>query len=220
MKGKDGRTAWDRRFGKEFHGKLLPFGSKVIYRRPKHDAAKFAPRGSEGIMLGHHLEPGGLFKGDYLVLSLDNLLVEDRPKSTIHRVKEVVRAPGPNAYPLRDAKNAKRERAAEDIVEDGILEELEVEVDVEAPTMEEIEDMERPLAVEDEMIVERIALQRIPRASRIYVPRVGPPPRPPVPDEPLDHSVGIEFKIDNQKNPASRSYDLYVRPLQDGQDGW
>ena len=120
VKGKDGRTAWDRRFGKEFHGKLLPFGSKVIYRRPKHDAAKFAPRGSEGIMLGHHLEPGGLFKGDYLVLSLDNLLTEDRPKSTIHRVKEVVRAPGPNAYPLRDAKNAKRERAAEDIVEDGI----------------------------------------------------------------------------------------------------
>ena len=52
MKGKDGRTAWDRRFGKEFHGKLLPFGSKVIYRRPKHDAAKFAPRGSEGTMLG------------------------------------------------------------------------------------------------------------------------------------------------------------------------
>ena len=31
VKGKDGRTAWDRRFGKEFHGKLLPFGSKVIY---------------------------------------------------------------------------------------------------------------------------------------------------------------------------------------------
>ena len=87
----------------------------------------------------------------YLVLSLDNLLAEDRPKSTIHRVKEIVRAPGANAYPLRDAKTAKRERATEDIVEDGILEELEVEVDVEAPTMEEIEDMERPLAVEDEI---------------------------------------------------------------------
>ena len=66
MKGKDGRNAWDRRFGKEFHGKLIPFGSKVLYRRPKHDAAKFAPRGSEGIMLGHHLEPSGLFKGDYV----------------------------------------------------------------------------------------------------------------------------------------------------------
>ena len=111
VKGIDGRTAWDRCFGKEFHGKLLPFGSKVIYRRPKHDAAKFAPRGSEGIVLGHNLEPGGLFKGDdYLVLGLDNLLIEGGPKSTIHRVKEVVRAPCPNAYPLREAKIAKRER--------------------------------------------------------------------------------------------------------------
>ena len=124
-------------------------------------------------------------------------------------MKEIVRAPGPNAYPLRDAKNAKRERAAEDIVEDGILEELEVEVDVEAPTMEEIEDMERPLAVEDEMIVEGGALQRIPRASRIYMPRVGPPPRPPVPDGRLDDSVGIEFKIENPKRPSSRSHEVY-----------
>ena len=98
VKGKDGRTAWDRRFGKEFHGKLIPFGSKVIYRRPKHDAAKFAPRGSEGIMLGHHLEPGGLFKGDYLVVNIDNFLIEGNPKSTIHRVMEVVRARGPNTY--------------------------------------------------------------------------------------------------------------------------
>ena len=53
-------------------------------------------------MLGHHLEPSGLFKGDYLVLSLDNLLVEDRPKSTIHRVKEIVRAPGPPAARRED----------------------------------------------------------------------------------------------------------------------
>ena len=29
VKGKDGRTAWDRRLGKEFHGKLILFGLKV-----------------------------------------------------------------------------------------------------------------------------------------------------------------------------------------------
>ena len=180
VKGKDGRTAWDRRFGKEIHGKLIPFGSKVLYWRPKHDAAKFAPRGSEGIMLGHHLEPGGLFKGDYLVSNIDNLLIEGNPKSTIHRVKEAVRAPGPNTYPLREAKAAKWEKATEDIVEDGILETLEEEEDVELPTAEEIEDMERPLATEDEVIIEGSVLQRIPRASKIYMPTVGPPPRPPV----------------------------------------
>ena len=161
MKGKDGRTAWDRRFGKEFHSKLLPFGSKVIYRRPKHDAAKFAPRGSEGIKRGHHLEPGDLFKGANLVLSLDNLLIEGGPNSTIHRVKEGLRAHGLNIYPLREAKIAKREGTTEDIVEDGILEELEVEVDVEMPTIEKIEDMKRPLAIEDEIVVEGSSLQRI-----------------------------------------------------------
>ena len=208
MKSKEGRTAWDRPFGKEFHGKLLPVGPKVIYRRPKNDAAKFAPSGSDGIMLGHHFEPDVLFKGDCLVLSLDNLFVEERPKSTIHRVKEVVRALAPNTYPRRDAKNAKRERAAKNIVEDGIHKEPELEVDVEAPTME-IENMERPLAVEKKMIVERGALQRIPRASRIYMPRDGSPSRPPVPDGPLDDSVGIEFKIENPKRPSSRSHEVY-----------
>ena len=81
VKGKDERTPWNRRFGREFHGKVLPFGCRVLYRRPRHDAAKFAPRGSEGIFLGHHLEPGGMFKGDYLILSLDNLLNEDNPES-------------------------------------------------------------------------------------------------------------------------------------------
>ena len=82
-------------------------------------------------------------------------------------------------------------------------------MDVEAPTMEEIEDMERPLAVEDEMIVEGGAPQRIPRASRIYTPRVGLPPRLPIPDGPLDDSVGIEFKIENPKRLSSRSHEVY-----------
>ena len=101
-----------------------------------------------------------------------------------------------------------RERPTEDIVEDGILEELEAEVDVEMPTVEEIEDMERPLPIEDKMIVEGGALQRIPKASRIYTPKVGPPPRPPVPDGPLDDSVAIEFKIENPKRPSSRPHEI------------
>ena len=90
-------------------------------------------------MLGHHPEPDGFFKGDYLASNIDNPLIEGNPKSTIHRVTEVVRAPL-NTYPLREAKIAKRERATEDVVEDGTLEELEVEKEVEMPTTENIED--------------------------------------------------------------------------------
>ena len=77
------------------------------------------------------------------------------------------------------------------------------------PTVEEIENMERPLAIEDEVIVEGGARQRIPRASGIYMPRVGPPPRPPVPDGPLDDSMAIKFNIENTKRPSSRSHEVY-----------
>ena len=118
VKSKDGRTAWERRFGKEFHGKLIPFGS-VLYRRPKHDAAKFAPR--------------------------DSRTWGDRS----------------------------------------------------------------PLAIEDEVTVEGGVLQRIPRASGIYMPKVGPPPRPPVPTGPLDDSTAITFNIENPKRPSSRAHEIY-----------
>ena len=124
-------------------------------------------------------------------------------------MREVVRAPGPNTYPLRDAKAAKREKATEDIVEGGILEKLELEENVEMPTTEEIEDIERPLAIEDHMIVEGGVLQRIPRASRIYMPRANPSPRPPVSTGPLDDSMVITFNIENPKRPSSRSHEVY-----------
>ena len=156
-------------------------------------------------MLGHYLEPGGFFKGDYLGLNIDNL-VSVPARSTIHRVRQVARAPGPNEYPLRGALREKRACDTADIVEDGILETLEEEEDVEQPTLEEIEDMERPLALEDEIVVEE---RRIPRAARIYVQRIGPPPRPPVPDGHLDDSTAIKFNIENRKRPASRAYEVY-----------
>ena len=180
-------------------------GALHMYRRPKHDAAKFAPRGSEGIMLGHHLEPGGFFKGDYLVLNIDNL-VSVPSRSTIYRVMEVARAPGPNEYPLRDVLREKRARDMADIVEDGILETLGEEEDVEQQTLEEIEDMERMLALGDEIVAVEC---RIPRAARIYMPRIGPPPRPPLPDGHLDDSTAIKFNIENPKRPASRACEVY-----------
>ena len=65
------------------------------------------------------------------------------------------------------------------------------------------------MAIEDEVIVEWGALQHIPRASRIYMPRIGPPPRPPVPDGPLDDSTAMKFKIENPKRPSSRSHEIY-----------
>ena len=76
------------------------------------------------------------------------------------------------------------------------------------PTVEEIEDMERPLATEDDVIVEGGVLQRIPRASRIYMPRAGPPPRPPVPTRLLDDPTAITFNFENPNRPSFRSREV------------
>ena len=41
------------------------------------------------------------------------------------------------------------------------------------------------------------------------MPRVSRPPRPPVPDGPLDDSMAIKCNIENPKRPPSRSHEVY-----------
>ena len=57
--------------GDSFDGLVVPFGAKVIYwNNPKQNAtgsSKFAPTGEEGIFLGYHVQPGFIFKKEYLV---------------------------------------------------------------------------------------------------------------------------------------------------------
>eukprot|EP00972_Heterocapsa_arctica_P043679 6448494-Heterocapsa_arctica.AAC.1 len=69
---------------------MIPFGALIHYRPPKPmlDALpKFAPRSCHGIFLGWYMRPGMDFKGDYLVLPMDDL---DASAGTIsvHRIKE------------------------------------------------------------------------------------------------------------------------------------
>ena len=65
------KIPWEDRFGDSFDGLVVPFGAKVIYwYNPKHNAtgsSKFAPTGEEGIFLGYHVQPGFIFKKEYLV---------------------------------------------------------------------------------------------------------------------------------------------------------
>eukprot|EP00972_Heterocapsa_arctica_P046216 6817870-Heterocapsa_arctica.AAC.1 len=49
------------------------FGKPVVFNA----ALKFATRGSTGIFLGWHLQPGGLFGGEMLLLDLDELAVQE-----------------------------------------------------------------------------------------------------------------------------------------------
>ena len=158
------------------------------------------------MMLGHHLEPGGRFAGDYLVLSLDNLLDEARPRATIHRVKEVVRPPGPITFPLREARIMEKSEKISVLFKASVIDDLEEEIEVEASSLEENVDAEPPLEIQDVPYVSD-ALQRVPRGSRIYIPRVGPRPARPPPA--LDPDMGINFVHDNPKRPGSRSHELF-----------
>ena len=81
------------KFGEDFGGWRLPFGSLVHYRPPKpvlKSLPKFSPTSIPGIFVGWHLEPGCRWRGDYLVISLGQFKVPGRRNFSIHRIKEVV----------------------------------------------------------------------------------------------------------------------------------
>ena len=69
-----GQIPWTERFGEDFSGRLVPFGAKVLFwNNPKQnvtDASKFAPKGEDGIFLGYHIQPGFIWRQEYLVAPL------------------------------------------------------------------------------------------------------------------------------------------------------
>ena len=83
----DGMSPWHRRCGQPWPDKdSFAFGQQVHYRKPLpfKDGKKFAPRGSKGVFVGWFLLPGGIYKGDLLVIDLDELAeapASMRPKS-------------------------------------------------------------------------------------------------------------------------------------------
>ena len=68
---------WDLRFGEPFGGVNVPFGAKVLYwNDPKRKAtapSKFGPSSAEGVFLGYHIQPGFIWKGDYVVTPVEGL---------------------------------------------------------------------------------------------------------------------------------------------------
>ena len=67
-----GQSAWYRRFGEEFTGQLIPFGSVVIFKPSptQYKTVKPLQMGMYGIFLGYRLAPGGTWNGEYLVEDL------------------------------------------------------------------------------------------------------------------------------------------------------
>ncbi len=65
----DGNSAYSRRHKSgRFAGLRIPFGALVDFMpQPDHKVGAFANKTIQGIFLGYHLLPGGVWSGDYLV---------------------------------------------------------------------------------------------------------------------------------------------------------
>ena len=77
----DGKTPYERRFGKPFGGPVIPFGSLVEYHpitaKDQSRIHQFGKKVLPGLFLGYALNAVGIWKGDVLVADLEELETMD-----------------------------------------------------------------------------------------------------------------------------------------------
>ena len=77
----DGKTPYERRFGKPFEGPVIPFASLVEYHpitaKDPSRIHQFGKKVLPGLFLGYALYAGGIWKGDVLVADLEELETMD-----------------------------------------------------------------------------------------------------------------------------------------------
>ena len=77
----DGKTPYERRFGQPFNGPIIPFGSLVEYHpitaKDQSRIHQFGKKVLPGLFLGYALYAGGIWKGDVLVVDLEELETMD-----------------------------------------------------------------------------------------------------------------------------------------------
>ena len=92
----DGKTPYERRFGKPFEGPVIPFGSLVEYHpitaKDQSRIHQFGKKVLPGLFLGYALYAGGIWKGDVLVADLEELETMDASEIYSKRLnaKEVI----------------------------------------------------------------------------------------------------------------------------------
>ena len=190
-----GETPWKAKHGESFKGALIPFGAKVVFRPPVREGAKFASRSEHGLFAGYYLQPGGRWKGEFLVISFEQL-IRAKDRLEVKRVRECALVPGPVTFPLRtvrdiqidtDLREASERLERTDPVIEGDLPELQdqdVDPDdldgAKTPTGNDDNDQAAadPEPDPDDPDTQDGVLVRVPRASRIYILRMGAPPIP------------------------------------------
>ena len=92
----DGKTPYERRFGKTFSGPIIPFGSLVesytISAKDQSRIHQFGKKFLPGLFVGYALYAGGIWKGDVLIADLEELETMDASEIYSKRLnaKEVI----------------------------------------------------------------------------------------------------------------------------------
>ena len=96
----DGKTPYERRFGKPFKGPVIPFGSLVEYHpitaKDQSRIHQFGKKVSPGLFLGYVLYAGGIWKGDVLIADLEELETMD--------ASEIFPKQGVFIFPIADGR--------------------------------------------------------------------------------------------------------------------
>jgi hypothetical protein len=88
----DGKTSYERRFGKPFQGPFIPLGAAIrylpSYKKDKDRTHQLGEKTLDGIFMGYSQISGGGWNGDLLIIDAEELSTKDTIKSiTIKRFK-------------------------------------------------------------------------------------------------------------------------------------
>ena len=107
----DGKTPYERRFGKPFEGPFIPCGSLVEYHpitaKDQSRIHQFGKKVLPGLFLGYALYAGGIWKGDALISDLVELETMDASEIYSKRLnaKEVIfPKQGEFIFPIADGR--------------------------------------------------------------------------------------------------------------------
>ena len=107
-------SPWELRFGEKFKGPNIPFGARIDYwtgpkLKPKKDL-RFDPTSNPGVFLGYAMQPGFIWRNEYLVASLKDLMEKEFNEAVqVVRVNQLTVPDGPFVYPLKGRYKAIRE---------------------------------------------------------------------------------------------------------------
>ena len=107
-------SPWELRFGEKFKGPNIPFGARIDFwtgpkLKPKKDL-RFDPTSNPGIFLGYVMQPGFVWRNEFLVASLKDLMEKEFNESVqVVRVNQLTVPDGPFVFPLKGRYKAIRE---------------------------------------------------------------------------------------------------------------